>query len=580
MGLNDSKLVKLAEVRQMLAPLSVYTVEGLLGTGAMGDVVLVRHRVFGLRAIKLVHADYLRSETLRKRFDNEALVMHRLNHPNLVRVHELGEIGDKPYILMDYVGGGSLQDHLTTFGPMPPRQAVSVIIAILRGLQTAHENAVVHRDIKPQNILFTEDGVVKVTDFGIAHLEDQSEGLTHAGAAIGTFAYMAPEQLNGETDIDARADIHAVGVTLYVVLTLGKLGKQAFCYQLDQHPERIADLDATLQMVIHMATGYQRDSRFASARAMIEELEMYLQDLPEDPPDTPKLGSAPSVKRSAQVVVRPDARLAQEDSNVSATRAQQGFAVPGDTAGAGSLNHVSHVPDLVLIPPHTSRQRKVRGQGEVLPSGTIHPDGSHSADQAQIAQIKRRAQLRLLRSLAPIGLVALLLAGVLGVARSVKNDVSIEVATPEPTPVPIVEAVSLTPTPEVVVEREPDHIPEPTPTPEVVPRVRVEPKVPRLTPEPKKVVVRETPPVVEAAMVPNAQVHLDLKGKTLVTLSLKGEGGSFTTSGNTISIPAGVYTVGAKISDRETIQTGTITLPEGVTTIICDDRFGMCKWSK
>ena len=301
--MNEMERKALEQVRAMLAPLTVYTVERILGLGGAGYVLKVRHRVFGLRAMKLVHGSLLQSQTMRARFDNEARIMYTIHHPNVVRVHDLGEVGDTPYIVMEYLEGGTLEDHLTAFGCMPSRQAVRVTIAILHGLQAVHSAGVVHRDIKPQNILFDRDGTPKIADFGIARVEEGTRSMTQQGTTMGTFAYMAPEQLSGEHSlVDARSDVHAVGVTLYVMLTCGKLGQEAFFRQIETYPERVESIHPVLQGVIRMATAENREHRFSTAAAMADELERYLStSLPDDPVDTPALGSAPSVNAVDEV---------------------------------------------------------------------------------------------------------------------------------------------------------------------------------------------------------------------------------------------------------------------------------------
>src|SRR3989339_1453380 len=139
--MNDVDAEIFHRVRKILTPLKSYTVEEVLGSGAMGYVVLVNHKVFGRRAIKLVSQGLSSSPTLRTRFENEAKIMDRINNPHVVKVYDMGEVGefpeDHPYIIMEYMPGGCLADHLDEFGPMPARQAVHVTIAILKGLQAA-----------------------------------------------------------------------------------------------------------------------------------------------------------------------------------------------------------------------------------------------------------------------------------------------------------------------------------------------------------------------------------------------------------------------------------------------------------
>lgn len=197
-----------------------YVVERLLGEGGMGAVYLVRTES-GLRyAVKVMYPDMM-SHDLRVRFAREAKFAMGVRHKNLISVYDVGEDPETGlcYIIMDYVPGGSLSDKIKESGRLPIQEAVSIATQIASGLDAAHRRGLVHRDVKPDNILFDADGTPKLADLGIAkHESDTGTMVTMAGEIIGTPAYMSPEQLMDSHRIDARADIYSLGVVLYEML--------------------------------------------------------------------------------------------------------------------------------------------------------------------------------------------------------------------------------------------------------------------------------------------------------------------------------------------------------------------------
>ena len=192
---------------------------GRLGDGGMGEVWLARDRVLGVRrAIKTLQPAMAAHARTRSRFLREARVMAALSHPHVVVVHDYGENPHGVWIVMEYLPGGCLQSWLQRNGPMPPGMALHAIDGVLAALEAAHARGVVHRDVKPANVLVAESGTVKVTDFGIAVMAGDPT-LTRSGAPLGTLAYMAPEQRESAHDVDGRADLYAVAGTLYTLLT-------------------------------------------------------------------------------------------------------------------------------------------------------------------------------------------------------------------------------------------------------------------------------------------------------------------------------------------------------------------------
>ncbi|MEZ4315977.1 MAG: serine/threonine-protein kinase [Myxococcota bacterium] len=270
-----------------------YRLTDVLGVGGMAVVYRAHDtRLDVSRAIKMLRPEL--DDRARERFDTEARTMAKLHHPNIVLVHDVADDGDRAYLVMEYIEGGSISDRLHAFGAMPPRMACDVTIAVLSGLAAAHEKGIVHRDIKPHNIMVSDDGTVKVTDFGIAQVSDMSS--TKTGAMIGTWAYMAPEQRADAKHVDGRADLFAMGCTLYKMLT----NLEPFdLYNTELHEELFEKVPPELAPVIKRATRYKAGNRYANAEEMRQALEALRSELPPDPEDVPPLGASIEGERAA-----------------------------------------------------------------------------------------------------------------------------------------------------------------------------------------------------------------------------------------------------------------------------------------
>jgi serine/threonine-protein kinase len=197
-----------------------YEVKEVLGVGGMGMVFKAVDSELGeVIAIKSLKQELLSEDpTALERFKSEIRLARRISHRNVVRTHDLGEFAGVYYITMEFVEGKSLKDLIRTRGRLPVPATLTVAKQLCRALEVAHEQGVIHRDIKPQNMVVEPDGVLKVMDFGIARLAKRQCGVTQQGMVVGTPEYMAPEQLMGE-EIDARADIYAAGSVIYECLT-------------------------------------------------------------------------------------------------------------------------------------------------------------------------------------------------------------------------------------------------------------------------------------------------------------------------------------------------------------------------
>jgi len=269
-----------------------YLLVSPLGEGGMATVYRgYDQRLQVWRAIKILAPQYASKPKLRSRFEVEAQTMALLEHRNIVRVYDVGHDGPYAYIVMELVQGGSLVEWLEHNGAMPPRLAVDVILQLCEGIRAAHTKGVIHRDIKPHNVLVTTEGVCRVTDFGIARVEDRTEdGMTKTGAVMGTWGYMAPEQRTDAKHVDERADVYAIACTLYTLLT-DKSPMDLFA--ADRNDPELQAMHPSLAELILNAAEYKREDRVQSVREFMERLLEIRNDLPPIPADTPSLAQEP-----------------------------------------------------------------------------------------------------------------------------------------------------------------------------------------------------------------------------------------------------------------------------------------------
>jgi serine/threonine protein kinase len=258
------------EAETPLSHLGPYTIRAVLGRGGMGIVYQARHE--GLNrsvALKVLHTASARRKGFPERFQREGQMLAVLNHPNIVRVHDLGCEAGVYYLAMEEVVGTTLRQTLRQ-GPLPWERALPLFVQLCDGLQHAHDCGVIHRDIKPENVLIEEGGQIKIADFGVGKLlgdgSDLLLPLTESGALIGTRCYTAPEQLEGSRAVDHRADLYALGVVLYEMLT-GELPLGVF-----PPPSRKARLDERLDAIVLRSLAKEPGERYASAREFKAEI--------------------------------------------------------------------------------------------------------------------------------------------------------------------------------------------------------------------------------------------------------------------------------------------------------------------
>lgn len=199
-----------------------YRIIEKIGAGGMGEVYLAEDMALNRKvALKFLPHHLCQDFDYRTRFMREAQSAAKLNHPNIVTIHEVGEFGGRPFIVTEYVGGQTLSDVVET-GGLRPSEAINIIIQVCEGLEEAHNAGIVHRDIKPSNIVLEKSGHPKIVDFGLAAVQG-TQKITRSGSAMGTVSYMSPEQLRGTT-VDRRTDLFSIGVVLYELIT----GKNPF----------------------------------------------------------------------------------------------------------------------------------------------------------------------------------------------------------------------------------------------------------------------------------------------------------------------------------------------------------------
>jgi serine/threonine protein kinase len=249
-----------------------YELFEVIGTGGMATVYRGRdHRLGVLRAIKVLAPAYAKKKRVRARFEAEARTMAVLDHPNIVRVYDVGSNDKTAWIVMELVEGGSLLDRIDGPGVLVD-DALSITGSILEALDIAHGHGVVHRDIKPHNILMSTDGIVRITDFGIARSGGPTEeSFTKTGTIMGTWAFMAPEQRVNAKGVDHTADIYGVGATLFSMATR-KTPMDLFAADLD--PEMLSAVPEPLLSLIRKSTRYNREERYPSAKAMLEAVRL------------------------------------------------------------------------------------------------------------------------------------------------------------------------------------------------------------------------------------------------------------------------------------------------------------------
>jgi serine/threonine protein kinase len=303
--IKDGLLTRFQAEQLLMGKYKPFTLNGKyrllerIGIGGMALVYLCEQLVLGRQvAVKVLPTGLANLPSTLERFRREARLSASLDHPNIVRTHDLDQDGDMPFLVMEYVNGRSFQEMITARGPLPYVRAANYIAQAALGLQHAHERGLVHRDVKPSNLLLDREGVVKLLDLGLARLfQDESDDLTrkHGGNknVLGTADYVAPEQALDSHGADIRADVYSLGCTFYFMLTgsppfheAKSLGQKLMAHQ-NQEPRPVRDLcpavPAELAAVLAKMTAKRPADRYQTPAEVVEALEPWTQN-PIDPP--------------------------------------------------------------------------------------------------------------------------------------------------------------------------------------------------------------------------------------------------------------------------------------------------------
>ena len=265
-----------------------YELVELVGTGGMSSVykaydTLLERNV----ALKILHEHYSDDEDFVERFKREARTVAQLSHPNIVTVIDRGEAGGRQFIVFEYIDGESLKELVARSGHLPVERALELALEVARGLAFAHAHGLVHRDVKPQNVLLNGDGSAKVTDFGIARSLDVEHGVTQTGTVLGTSNYIAPEQASGQP-VDAQTDVYSLGVVLYELLAgdvpfPGENFVSVAMKHVNEPPPNLLDVrrDVPLRVAAAVDRALEKDprQRFPTMDAFAAELKACLEEL-------------------------------------------------------------------------------------------------------------------------------------------------------------------------------------------------------------------------------------------------------------------------------------------------------------
>src|SRR3954467_15287141 len=286
-----------------------YRIEREIAHGGMAEVYLARDESLDrLVALKALFPEYAREPSFVERFRREAQAAANLNHPNIVAIYDWGQESGTYFIVMEYVEGRSLRDLIRTEGRLAAGQAADITAEIASALAFAHRSGVVHRDVKPGNVLLTRSGNVKVTDFGIARA-GTSDALTQTGSVMGTATYFSPEQAQGLA-VDGRSDVYSLGIVLYEMVTGGAPftgdSPVAVAYKhVREDPvtpsQRNTDVPRDLEQIIMTALAKDPDQRYQTADDMRADLLRFRRGRPlASAPVTAMVAEVPTAATAAQ----------------------------------------------------------------------------------------------------------------------------------------------------------------------------------------------------------------------------------------------------------------------------------------
>ena len=322
-----------------------YRIEKLLGQGGMGEVYLGVHTEIGRKvAIKVISPHLARDPKIQERFKREALILAKLNHPNIVQLYDYWARPEEGlFLIMEYVDGTPLDKYIHRFlrGPVPPYQAIELFLQVLDAFQYAHDNGIIHRDIKPSNILIrNEDRVVKVLDFGIARImtpdptnaSSEALTLTQTGTTLGTVLYMSPELLRSKnpSDIDHRSDIYSLGVVLFEMLTgkeiydRGQLSEFEILIKIASEPppslsDLAPDIAADFEPILAKALAKKREERYPNCQEFAADLLKILPKYADKAPSSTATGYNPALTQTQIGTPSPESFLQRTYAQIKAS---------------------------------------------------------------------------------------------------------------------------------------------------------------------------------------------------------------------------------------------------------------------
>jgi serine/threonine-protein kinase len=345
-----------------------YELEELVGSGGMSDVFRARDNQLDRRvAIKILHERYAGDPEYLTRFRTEARSVARLSHPNIVTVIDRGDDAGRQYIVFEHVDGENLKELVQRSGRLPVRRAIELALAVADGLAFAHQEGLVHRDVKPQNVLLSREGEVKVTDFGIARSLEVEHGVTQTGTVLGTGEYLAPEQASGKP-ISPATDVYSLGVVLWEMLA-GEVpfnGENFVAVALRHVNEPVPrlrdvrpDVSPRLAAAVERALAKDPAHRFPSMAALANELRACLAE--------GEVSAAPE-DAALTLITPPAPARARERRRRSRGRRTLGSALLALVAGGATLA-------AVLLLSGSSHHRGGSGGGGGTPGGAVQLHG-------------------------------------------------------------------------------------------------------------------------------------------------------------------------------------------------------------
>jgi eukaryotic-like serine/threonine-protein kinase len=361
-----------------------YRVERTLGQGGMAAVYLAHDAELERPVAVKVLAEHLANDdAFRQRFLREARMAAKLSHPNVVHVYDQGDEDGRPFIVMEYVEGMTLGDELRRSGPLPPARVVDLALQICGGLEHAHASGLVHRDIKPGNLLLREDGTVKIADFGIARAA-QATKLTQIGSVLGTAAYLAPEQASAEP-VTAAADIYSLGCVLFELLT----GRTPYVFEtlpelvVKQREEAITpirelrpDVPPELEAAVMHCLARNPEYRPTSAAALAQELAAGSPEPPTEALPAPSGVRATDVatvplKQAGSTETLPRTRMPRRDIGLPRNAPWLAFAAVAalvvvvlvlalSSGNGGTADEPAETPAVEPVPSADNRSERAR----------------------------------------------------------------------------------------------------------------------------------------------------------------------------------------------------------------------------